>query len=212
MVSVLLSILTDFAGTAKEYLSNFGIEALGVLLLVVILKIIAEYCRNRSDVDWTTLHLVSQVKSLSQIMVMDWEPYAFLARRLLTEQDYRIVGSSVNDLSGIDIVAEKGGKRILFRFGRSTAETIYEQEIHNLMLKSRQYNTSSGCIVTPGDVSNSAEHCMKDNQVTLVDKSELIEWFNQYAGTKLHNVSRENIGIDDVGMSSHSYSGNDLAA
>jgi|GEM_PF-6289368 len=212
MVSVLLSILADFADSAKAFFSGYGLEALGLLALVVILKVGAEFFKNRYEVDWNSLHLVSQAKNLSQIMIMDWEPYSFLTRHLLTEQGYRIIGSSVNDLSGIDIVAEKSGKRTLFRFGRSTAETIYSQEIRDLLIKAQQFNASSAYIVTPGEVSSSAEHSMKDAPVTLVNKSELIEWFNKFAGAKLHSISQNGMDIGGIGLSSHSMSDNDLAA
>ena len=212
MVSVLISILTDFIATVKAYASNFGIEALGIIGLVIMLKISTEYFKNRYDTDWGALQVVSKARRLSEIMSLEWEPYAFLARHMLAGQGYKIIGSSVNDLSGIDIIAEKDGKRSLFRFGRSTAEVIYEREIRNLMIKAQQFKASAGFIVTPGDVSSSAERCQKNMPVTIVKSSELKMWFNQYAGGKLFVNSSNDQKNSDLSMSSFSSSDNETLA
>lgn len=212
MVSVLISILADFAASAKAFFSGFGLEALGAVALVVILKIGAEYCKNRVEVDWGALHLVGQAKSLSQIMSLEWEPYAFLTRHLLIEQGYRTAGSFVNDLSGVDILAEKDGKRTMFRFGRSTAETIYAQEIQDLLIRAHQFNASAGCMVTPGNVSKSVEGYMNNIPITLVKRFEFIKWLNQYAGAKLYSAHKIDHDVNGFGLSSQTSSDNESRA
>lgn len=185
MLSVLLSALSDVIRPVISLFSDLSKDIVYAVLVILLLKALAEYLKNRVDPEWLATAHVQKAEKLSDVLQLDWEPYAYIMKQVLVKQGYKIAGSWVNWLSGIDIVAEKDRKRLIYRFGRSTAETITVQVLSDLQAKAQKSRADSCCAVTAGTVSSQAGQFAEQHSIEIVEHSAFVDLINNHLNGRL---------------------------